>query len=71
MTSTPTTTFCATELKDTFHKKAIAAMKEKSDLFGAVVAFEQIFEVAHPDFKHYESRMKYAQIALSEFQKIA
>lgn len=63
--------FLRHELKDTFHKKAITSMKEKADLYGAVVAFELIFEVAHPDYKHYESRMKYAQIALSEFQKIA
>lgn len=63
--------FLRHELKDTFHKKAITAMKEKSDLYGAVVAFELIFEVAHPNYKHYESRMKYAQIALSEFQKTA
>jgi uncharacterized protein (TIGR02594 family) len=63
--------FLKHELQETHHKRAIPAMKKKSDLYGAVVAFELIFEVAHPDYKHYDKRMGYAQIALSEFRKIA
>lgn len=63
--------FLKHELQNTHHKRAIAAMKKESDLFGAVVAFEKIFEVAHPDFKHYDKRVNYGQIALSEFRKTA
>jgi len=62
--------FLKHELKDTFHKAAIASMLKKADLFGAVVAFELIFEVAHPDYKHYDRRMRYAELALSAFRGV-
>jgi hypothetical protein len=61
--------FLRHELKDTFHKAAITSMLKKNDMLGAVTAFEMIFEVAHPDFKHYDRRLRYAEIALSEFRK--
>jgi uncharacterized protein (TIGR02594 family) len=64
-------TFLRHELKDTFHRAAISAILEKHDMHGAVEAFEKIFEVAAADAKHYESRERYAQIALSEFKKSA
>jgi uncharacterized protein (TIGR02594 family) len=61
--------FLRHELKNTFHKAAITSMLKKADMLGAVVAFELIFDVAHPDFKHYDRRLRYAEIALSEFRK--
>lgn len=63
--------FLRHELKNTFHKKAIEAMTKKNDLLGAVAAFEQIFEVAPLDHKHYERRMRYARIAQSAVRTAA
>lgn len=61
--------FLRHELKNTFHKAAITSMLMKHDMLGAVTAFELIFEVAHRDHKHYDRRLRYAEIALSEFRK--
>lgn len=47
------------------HKKAIERLLETNDIPSGVKAFEEIFEVARADAKHYESRERYAQIALS------
>jgi uncharacterized protein (TIGR02594 family) len=57
-------TFLVEELRTT-HSAAITALVRTSDIHSAVVAFEGIFEVANAAFKHYESRERYAQIALS------
>jgi uncharacterized protein (TIGR02594 family) len=62
-------TFLRHELKDTFHRAAITSMLKKSDMLGAVTAFEEIFEVANADFKFYDRRERYANIALAEFRK--
>lgn len=61
--------FLRHELKNTFHKAAITSMLKKHDMLGAVTAFELIFEVAHPDHKHYDRRLRYAEIALSKFRE--
>jgi hypothetical protein len=58
--------FLVEELNGT-HSTAISAVLMTSDIHSAVVAFELIFEVANAQFKHYESRERYAQIALSLF----
>src|SRR5262249_38655926 len=56
--------FLKKELKGS-HKAAIAALLPTGDIHSAVVAFERKFEAASDDAKHYESRERYAQIALS------
>ncbi|CAN5837326.1 hypothetical protein BH11PSE3_BH11PSE3_04640 [soil metagenome] len=59
-------TFLAEELRTT-HKAALSALRKTNDIHSGVEAFEAIFEVANAQFKHYESRERYAQIALSLF----
>lgn len=56
------------ELKFTWEKKAIPALKAAKGLYNKVVAFEREYERAHPDHKGYPSRMKWAQIALDAFR---
>lgn len=61
--------FLVHELKDTFLKAAIDSVLREQDIFEAVKAFERSFEKAHADHKHYDRRLRYAQIALTEFRK--
>jgi hypothetical protein len=48
---------------------AVPAVKKATTLRGKVVAFELGFERASIHHKGYDSRMKYAQIALAEYRK--
>lgn len=61
--------FLFRELKGA-EKKAIEATKSAVGLYNKVVAFERAFERAAADAKHYDSRMAWAQLALSSYQKI-
>ena len=55
---------------ETTHKAAVQAVKGTSTLAKAVREFERIFERAHPDHKHFESRDRWAQRALDGFKKL-
>jgi hypothetical protein len=46
---------------------AIREVKNSPTLAEAVRAFERTFEKAHPNFKHFESRDRYARIAFDAF----
>lgn len=48
--------------------RAVPLVKRAAGLRNKVIAFELGFERAHKDFKHYDSRMKWAQIALAAYQ---
>ena len=48
--------------------RAIPAVKSAVGLQEKVIAFELAFERAHKDFKHYESRVEWAQRALDAYR---
>jgi hypothetical protein len=54
--------FLKVELNGT-HKRAIDAIKRTNDVRGAMMEFERVFEAA--GVKHYESRLQYANKALT------
>lgn len=56
------------ELKYTWEKKAIPALKAAKTLYDKVVVFEREYERAHKDYKHYQSRYTWAQRALAAFE---
>jgi hypothetical protein len=60
--------FLCYELRNT-EKGALPAVREATTLRGKVVGFELGFERASPKHKGYDSRMKYAEIALAEYRK--
>jgi hypothetical protein len=60
--------FLVYELRGT-ESGAIPAVKKATTLRGKVVGFELGFERASIHHKGYESRMKYAEIALAEYRK--
>lgn len=53
---------------ETTEAKAISDLKNTSTLEDGVKAFELVFERAHPNFKHYESRNKWGEAALDAFR---
>lgn len=52
----------------TTEKKTVPAVKAGKTLMEKVKAFELNFERAHPRYKHYDSRLKYAERALAAFR---
>lgn len=57
--------FLVHELRTT--EKAMPAVMAAKGLLAKVKAFELGFERAHPNYKHYESRLTYAEKALDAF----
>lgn len=56
------------ELRNTSEKKAMSAMFAKTKLEDKVVAFEQNYLRAHPKYKHYDARQKWARLALEAYE---
>lgn len=48
-------------------KGALAKLKSAKTLKDKVIAFEQAYERAHKDYKHYDSRLEWANRALAAF----
>lgn len=59
--------FLVWELRNT-EKRAIPAVKNAVGLRNKVIAFENAFERAHKDYKYYDSRERWATIALAEYK---
>lgn len=55
------------ELTQTDEKRAIPAVKRAVGLMAKVQAFELGFERAAAQYKHYENRLKYAQMAIAAY----
>lgn len=60
--------FLVKELKTT-HQSAIRNLNAEPNLQSAVMRFEREFERADPRYKHYDRRVKYAQIALQAYER--
>lgn len=58
--------FLIWELRNT-ERSAIAALKQTQTLADGVRAFEAKFERADPRYKHYDSRARYAKLALDAY----
>jgi len=62
--------FLKLELSSKPFNRAVTAVKQTTTVPESVRRFEATFEMADPDFVHFEMRDKFAQIALAAFDKL-